>query len=89
MEKVLDWSALNTEEGKFALGYILVEELKTLKTKRDSHIGVSVSIDIFGDVKIGNHEPEFPERFKNLEIDEKLKLLITSNFTEEEIFKVL
>lgn len=89
MEKILDWTALNTEEGKFALGYILVEELKTLKLNREKHIGVSVSIDIYGDVKIGEHKPELPEKFKNLDLDEKLKLLLTSGFTEEEIIPLI
>lgn len=91
MEKTLDWDALQTDEGKFALGFILVEELKnqiSLKN-REVHLGAAIFIDLFGEVKIAPQECPVVENFKKLQTDEKIKYLLEKNFAEEEVLKII
>ncbi len=91
MDKVLDWSALQEEEGKFALGYVLVEELKgqMLVKGRDKHLGVSVFIDIDGQLKIAPQECPLPSNFKEKSLEDKLKLLLEAKLPEEDIMSLL
>ena len=91
MEKTLDWNALQTDEGKFALGFILVEELKTqIQMKnRQNHLGAAVFIDIFGEIKISPQECPIVQKFKEKPIDEQIKYLLENNFLEKEIIEII
>jgi hypothetical protein len=91
MEKTLDWEALQTDEGKFALGFVLVEELKTqMEIKnRAVHLGAAIFIDLFGEVKISPQDCPIIDKFKNLQVDEKIKYLLDKKFAEEEILKII
>lgn len=91
MEKVLDWAALQTEEGKFALGYILVEELNQQISSKNRNIlhGVSVFLDIEGQVKISPQECPLSTEFKQKPIEEQIRTFLKKGLSESAIMQLI
>jgi hypothetical protein len=93
MEKELNWENLQEEQGKFALGYILVKEIQNqmlLKSLSEPlHLAVIVNIDLNGKLEIGACNPRLPIEFDTLTDDEKITRLLRANVSENDIIGVL
>lgn len=93
MEKELNWDTLQDEQGKFALGYILVKEIQSQMLLRNLseplHLAVIVNIDLNGKLEIGSCNPKLPTDFNALTDDEKITRLLRANVDSGEIVEVL
>ena len=93
MEKELNWENLQEEQGKFALGYILVKEIQNqmlLKNLSEPlHLAVIVNIDLNGKLEIGSCNPKLPIEFDTLTDDEKITRLLRANVSENDIIEAL
>ena len=93
MEKELNWDTLQDEQGKFALGYILVKEIQSQMLLRNLseplHLAVIVNIDLNGKLEIGSYNPKLPADFNALTDDEKITRLLRANVDSDEIIGVL
>ncbi len=93
MEKELNWDTLQDEQGKFALGYILVKEIQSQMLLRSLaeplHLAVIVNIDLNGKLEIGSCNPKLPTDFNALTDDEKITRLLRANVDSDEIIDVL
>ena len=93
MEKELNWDTLQDEQGKFALGYILVKEIQSQMLLRSLseplHLAVIVNIDLNGKLEIGSYNPKLPADFNALTDDEKITRLLRANVDSGEIVEVL
>ena len=93
MEKELNWENLQEEQGKFALGYILVKEIQSQMLLRNLseplHLAVIVNIDLNGKLKIGSCNPKLPTDFNALTDDEKITRLLRANVSENDIIEAL
>ncbi len=93
MDKELNWDTLKEDEGKFALGFILAKELESQALSRESeivaHVGASITIDLFGNLKIGPFSPTLPVEMVNYKDEDKIKILLEHKIPEDQIIKLL
>lgn len=93
MDKELKWATLQEDEGKFALGYILTKEMQSQALLRGAeditHVGVFVTIDLLGNLKIGPLTPFLPSEMENMKEEDKIKLMLRAGLSEQEIISLL